>query len=312
MTSNISGAPSVSPFHEYWASRSVSNSWEANGRLSLPEEVSGYAVEVAALGTQAGFADLSHRSVTKVSGAETIAFLGALTGGRDDGFAAGQDRAIVWCDADGFVRGSGRVAMRTSEDAILASAVPDGHWFKAASEPFDVQLTQVTAAGLRVTGPEAGDIIDALAQGIGGTCDVEVAGLGPVLAFRSDRGAIDLWCRPEEALGLAWSLEQSGARPCGVRAMRAWATANGLLTPKLDWMPVQWAETFSEARRRENLLNGGYSVLGWGGAAPAGVSNAVYWPALSLTVAIAWLPSQPGQPHSAPSGSMVLGGTATD
>ena len=312
MISRISGSPGISPFHDFWTARSLTNSWAITGQLSLPGEVMGYEFEVAALGAQAGFSDISYRCVTEISGPETLAFVSALAGDRTDAFAQGTDRAIVWCDAEGFARGSGRVALKTYEEAILVSAIPDGHWLRPAAEPFDVRLTQIEAAGLRLAGPEAGNVLNLCARKTDGACGAEFAGLGPVLALRGPGDATDLWCRPEQALGLAWAIEHSGARPCGTHAMRAWATANGALTPNLDWAPVQWADRATDARSREQLTGSGFAVLGWSGTVSQGVSNAVYWPALGQTLAIVWLPSLTRPSPSAPGGSMIIAATATD
>lgn len=310
MTGAITGALETSPFHDFWASRSLVNGWGRCGRLSVPLELFGYAEEVGALGVGAGFSDISSRAITKILGPDMAVFLAAVTGARDDAFAPGSVRSVLWCDSHGFVRGAGRVAIRSRTEAILVSAVSDGRWFARAAAPFDVRLEPVLAAGLRVAGPLAAGIFgpDRLRE----TVEIEMAGIGPVLAFPLARGGVDVWCQPEQALSLAWALENSGARPVGAKSMRAWGVATGLLTAGVDWIPAQWAVLATDRRTRSHLTDGGYVVVGWSGSPPADVRHAIHWPALGLDVALLWLPPVAGRLQTPPGGGTILCPAATD
>jgi glycine cleavage system aminomethyltransferase T len=312
MTANLSGAPSPSPFHDYWASRSVSNAWSQDGRMTVPLTLTDAADETSALGTGLGFADISSRTATEISGADTAAFLSALAGDREDAFAPGQTRAAVWCDADGFARGSGRVAMRTADEAVLISAIDDRHWLDAAAGPFGVALTHVAAAGLRLAGTNVDSALDAAGALHGTACDVTIPGLGPVLALPVTGGGYDLWTEPAHATALAWFLEGLSARPTGSRAMWTWNVQAGLIAPGRDWTPVQWALSPQDLRTREQLLAGHYALAAWNGTGRPAVRPARYWPATGLWLAVMWLPPQPGRVQSPPQGWTVAGRTATD
>lgn len=312
MTSTLAGAAGYSPFHEYWASRSLTNAWSQIGPLTLPIEVSGAREEKLAFGSSAAFADLSNRAVATVSGLDTQAFLAVLSGSPADAFAGGASRSILWCDANGFVRGSGRLAMRATDEAVLISEVSDLLWLSKAAKHFGVRVERSAAAGLRLAGPQCAAVLRKCGTQSGPKCELIFPGIGSVLAAPPHEEAVDLWVEPENALGLAWALERAGAFPSGLKALNAWRIANGLLSAPADWTPEQWCATTGARRTRQQLSGGGYAVAAWSKPPPPDVTGAVSWPALGQHVAIVWAPTPPGRPSSAPGGGVIWGPAATD
>lgn len=312
MTNGLSGALGVSPLHDYWAARMLTNSWGAAGNLTLPGEISNAQDEMAAFGGASAFADISSRTVTSVTGAEAAAFLCAISGDAEAAFEPERIRTILWSGADGFVRGAGRVVMRSAGQAILVSEVSDQAWLRTAAEPFDVRLETAPAAGLRLAGPLTKDILRGSAAAPGPACTMEFPGLGPVMAIQSKTGAIDLWVEPDNAHALAWTLERAGARPAGSKALNAWRIAHGLLSAERDWLPAQAGVASAAMRTREDLTGGAYVLAAWNAQPPIEVAEAVAWPPLGQWFAILHQPPKPGRTPEAPRGAAILGPAATD
>jgi glycine cleavage system aminomethyltransferase T len=312
MTDNLSGALGLSPLHDYWAARSTGGRWSGGIGMLTPEVLTSYAEEAAAFGASAAFADISDRTLIQISGSDTVGFLSALCGEPEGAFAPGRARRIVWCDASGFARGSGHVAMRGDTEAVLASAISDRRWFDKIAAAFDVRLAHLSSAGLRVAGPQTHALLDRIGAARGADCDLIMPGLGAVLALQVAEQAWDVWVKPDQALGLAWALENSGARPAGRLALRAWGLSAALLTPGADWTPVQWADGPVLIRTREHVTGGHYALAASAAPVKPDLVNALYWPALAVWLAPLWLPPQAGRAQTAPQGWSILGRMATD
>jgi glycine cleavage system aminomethyltransferase T len=312
MTTNLPGALKFSPFHDYWAARMLTNAWSPECGMSLPNEIFGRVEEVAAFGSAAAFADISNRCVTAIAGPDTASFLSALTGETEDVFASGASRSVVWCDLDGFARGSGHVAMRGQDNAILIAQTSDRTWFQDLATAFEVELSQSGAAGLRLAGPKTGQVLQACSAVPGSPCEMVFPGLGSALAIPVKPDAIDLWVEPDNAHALAWTLDRAGALPAGMTALNAWRIANGLLSANQDWRPAHHCTSQSELRLKDQLTQGSYALVAWHSQPPAEVQGAVPWPPLGQWVAVLWLPPQPGRAQLAPAGGVILGSAATD
>jgi glycine cleavage system aminomethyltransferase T len=311
MSPTLTGALGYSPFHEYWAARSLTNAWQRVGALTLPCEISDPSDEAFAFGSTAAFSDISNRTVITISGGETRAFLALLTAGREDAFAANTVQPVLWSDASGFVRGAGRVAMRTADEALLISEMSDWHWLSKAAESFDVRLQGTVAAGVRLAGPQTAAVLRACGAADGPGCSLVFPGLGPVLAMGPHEDAVDLWVEPDNAFALAWALERAGARPAGSMALNAWRVANGLLAAGVDWTPAQWCATGLARRTRRQFIEGACSIVVWSKPPPPEAQGAVYWPVRSLYAALLWLPQQ-GSRGGALGEGVILGPAATD
>jgi glycine cleavage system aminomethyltransferase T len=308
---DVSGSLKCSPFHDYWVSRSTTNVWTRRGHLTVPAVLHDAMAETAAFGVAAAFADISDRTLWKIEGDESVAFLAALCGETENFFQPKAVRRVVWCDALGYARGTGHIALKSRDRAFLATAVRDLVWIQEASHAFDIKLSAPAAAGLRLAGPNTADVLAAGGIIWAGDCMMVVPGVGQVLALSPVEGAMDLWCEPDQAMALAWLLERAGARPAGADAMNAWRLSKGFLSAGRDWIPSQSATRSSQLRKRQDLVAGGYSPASWE-TRPAADLEAVFWPALGQFLAILWTSGEGAHAPSAPSGGTIFGSVATD
>ncbi len=164
------------------------------------------------------------------------------------GLTSGQIRYAPFCDADGKMVGDGTVFKFDDEHAWVITALDsDLEHFEEVTAGLDVAIAPITSElpHVQLQGPGSRDLLATV-------CDADVRGLGyfrflpeqvrvgEVQAWVSRTGysgelGYEIFCEPDDALGLWAALTGAGAVPYGLAAVETLRIESGLIFIGYDY-----------------------------------------------------------------------------
>jgi aminomethyltransferase len=224
------------PLHDYYAGMPGVKLVDFGGWDMPVQFQDGILAEHKAVREAAGVFDVSHMGEVSIKGPDAGAFLDSLVTNRIAGAVTGRCLYTPMCRDNGGCIDDLLVYVLGDEDYLLvvnaANTEKDFAWIsrKLADSNFRARAVDVSSqwALLALQGPESESILTGLADNfIPGDLEyyhhagvVKVAGFDALVSRTGYTGedGFELYCRPEDAVGLWQSMENAGAAPCGLGA----------------------------------------------------------------------------------------------